>query len=91
MVATFGNGTTAAACAAGLTVNAMAPTPLAPSMAKAVDILIEKLDSGKKVEPIVMEESRKSDEFLKAQEAKPAKKARPRKNPAETPPTKKAL
>ena len=90
LIATFGNGTTAAACAAGLTVSTMAPTPQVPSMAKAIDILISRLDAGEKVEPVVMEGSRKSEEFLKAQESKPAKKARARKKPAEAPPAKKA-
>lgn len=79
MVATFGNGTTSSACAAGITVSAMAPTPEAPSMAKAVDILINKINRGQSVEPVVVQGSCQSEEFIKAQEAKPTKKTRVRK------------
>ncbi len=74
MIATFGDGTTRAAINAGLTVRAKAPTPEAPSMAKAIEIFIEKINSGKDVAPVEPEENRQADEFLKAQDAKPAKK-----------------
>ena len=40
-VAVFGEGTLRAALAAGITVQANAPTPVAPSMAKAVDIYLQ--------------------------------------------------
>ncbi len=82
MVATFGTGTTSAACAAGITVSAMAPTPVAPSMVKAVDILIHKVNGGQPIEPVVVNCNSKSEEFIKAQEAKPSKKTRVRKKPA---------
>lgn len=81
MIATFGNGTTAAACSAGLVVNTMAPTPEAPSMAKAVDIFIGKINAGKTVEPVTVNDDCKSEAFLKAQESKPSRKARIRKKP----------
>lgn len=81
MVATFGNGTACAASTAGITVNTMAPTPEAPSMVKAVDLFIGKVNSGKKVDPVVVNGDCKSEEFIKAQEAKPVRKPRVRKKP----------
>ncbi len=90
MVATFGNGTTSSACAAGITVSAMAPMPEVPSMAKAVDILINKLNRGQSVEPIVVNGNCQSEEFVKAQEAKPSRKTRVRKKTA-TPASKAAI
>lgn len=76
MIATFGDGTTRAALEAGLTVSAMAPTPEAPSMVKAIDIFVGKVNSGKEVEPVQLAGTKQSEEFLKAQEAKPQKKVR---------------
>lgn len=81
MIAAFGNGTACAASAAGLTVSTMAPTPEAPSMVKAVDIFIGKVNSGKEVEPVVINGNCQSEEFIRAQEAKPVKKTRVRKKP----------
>lgn len=84
MVATFGNGTACTAINADITVNAMAPTPEAPSMAKALDIFIGKINSGKEVDPVIVNDNCKAEEFIKAQEAKPAKKTRTRKKAEET-------
>lgn len=84
MIATFGNGTTSHASCSGLVVNTMAPTPEAPSMAKAVDIFIGRVNAGETVEPVMADSNCKSEEFLKAQEAKPTKKARVRKKPSGT-------
>ncbi|MCC8019478.1 MAG: uroporphyrinogen-III synthase [Rikenellaceae bacterium] len=72
-IATFGNGTAKAAVDAGLTVNVSAPTPQAPSMAKAIDIYIKRTDAGEDVPPVEIVSSNKSEEFLKAQESKPKK------------------
>ncbi len=83
MIAVFGNGTVKAAADAGLTVHTMAPTPEAPSMGKAVDIFIGKVNAGQKVEPVVIEHNRKSEAFIKAQEAKPVRKTRSRRKPEE--------
>lgn len=73
MLATFGDGTTRAAIKAGLSVNVKAPTPEAPSMAKAIDLFLEKLKAGKEVLPVEVEDNRQADEFIKEQEAKPKK------------------
>lgn len=79
-IATFGNGTAAAVANAGLTLGTMAPTPEAPSMVKAIEIYIKKVNSGNNPEPVVITStSSKSEEFLKAQETKPGRKARPKK------------
>lgn len=78
MIATFGDGTTRAAIKAGLRVNVKAPTPEAPSMAKAIDIFIGKVNSGKEVAPVELEENRQADEFIKAQDSKPSRKSKPR-------------
>lgn len=82
-VATFGMNTTAAAANAELCIGTMAPSPEAPSMAKAVDIYIGKVNSGHVPDPVVVSGSGKAAEFLKAQEGKP-RKTRPRKSEPQT-------
>lgn len=69
-VAAFGNGTACAAANAQLNLRAMAPTPEAPSMAKAVDIYIGKVNSGQEPDPVVVSGGAKSAEFLKTQAGK---------------------
>ncbi|MDE6864779.1 MAG: uroporphyrinogen-III synthase, partial [Alistipes sp.] len=51
-IAVFGEGTLRAALDAGIRVLANAPTPQAPSMVKAVDIYLEKVQKGETVEPV---------------------------------------
>lgn len=80
MIATFGDGTTRAAIGAGLQVRVKAPTPEAPSMAKAIELFVGKINSGKEVPPVEPEESCQAAEFLKAQDSKTAKKGKPRSN-----------
>lgn len=80
MIATFGDGTTRAAIEAGLTVNVKAPTPEAPSMAKAIELFIKKVNAGETVAPVEAEENKQADEFIKTHEPKIAKK--PAKKPA---------
>lgn len=77
-VATFGTSTACAAANAGLRIGTLAPSPEAPSMAKAVDIYIGKINSGQEVASVVVSGAGKAAEFLKAQEVKP-RRARPRK------------
>ncbi len=78
-VATFGTSTAAAAANAGLRIGTLAPSPEAPSMAKAIDIYIGKINSGQEPSPVVVNSGGKAAEFLKAQEVKPGRKVRPRK------------
>ncbi len=75
-VVVFGNATLRAAVAAGLTVKAMAPTPEAPSMVKAVDNLLMKLSKGEEIADIVLNEDSSTDEFLRAQQSKLVKRSR---------------
>lgn len=77
-VATFGTGTASAAANANLRLGTMAPTPEAPSMAKAVDIYINLVNSGHEPEPIIVNTGGKGEEFLKSQQGKSQRK-RPRK------------
>lgn len=79
-VATFGDATARAAVAAGITINVMAPTPAAPSMTKAIDIYLGKLAAGEEVAPVELHEDHDNEEFIRAQQAKLAKKTRARKS-----------
>ncbi|MBQ3071078.1 MAG: uroporphyrinogen-III synthase [Tidjanibacter sp.] len=83
MIAVFGDKTAAAAAEAGLPIYAKAPAPGVPSMTKAVELLVAEAKSGKTLEPIVVSENREAEEFIKAQEAKPIKKTRAKRKPAE--------
>lgn len=76
MVAVFGQATLSAALDAGLSVKAMAPTPVAPSMAKAIEILTQRLKDGEDVADVEVMEDKSKDEFLKSQQCKLAKKPR---------------
>lgn len=75
MIATFGDGTTRAAIDAGLTVNVKAPTPEAPSMAKAIELFINKINAGEAIDPVEATDNKKADEFLKTHKPKTPKKS----------------
>ena len=83
MVVTFGENAARAAAEANLHLVCAAPTPEAPSMAKAVDNTIALIKAGKKIEPVVLSGTSKSEEFIKAQEAKPTKRTRAKRKPSE--------
>ncbi|MDE5624243.1 MAG: uroporphyrinogen-III synthase [Alistipes sp.] len=72
-VAVFGEGTLRAALDAGLQVVASAPSPEAPSMAKAVDLYLSKLSRGEQVEPVALTADTRKEEFLRTQQHKLAK------------------
>ena len=76
MIATFGNGTARAAVEAGICINVLAPSQQAPSMTKAIDIFISELNAGGEAAPVELCEKREVEEFIRAQELKPAKKSR---------------
>jgi uroporphyrinogen-III synthase len=61
MIAVFGNGTAVAGVGAGLTIRVMAPTPESPSMVKALDTFIKKLNAGEKVPPVTTVEKKTID------------------------------
>lgn len=93
LLATFGESTAKTANEAGLTLSTMAPSPTAPSMVKAVENLLCLVKAGKEIEPVIFSHSRKAEEFIKAQEAKPVKRTRKRKPvvvPEKTPLAKRA-
>ncbi len=76
MIATFGNGTAQAAVDAGITLRAMAPTPQVPSMARALELFIARVNAGEQVAPVEFARTSKVEDFVKAQEAKPSRKSR---------------
>jgi len=78
LIATFGNGTAKAAVEAGLCVSVLAPTDQAPSMTRAIDIFISKVNAGGEVAPVELCTKRDMEDFLRAQETKPVKKAKPK-------------
>lgn len=77
-IATFGEGTLRAALEAGLEVKASAPSPEAPSMAKAVEIYIERRKSGEQIATAELKEDLEKEEFIRTQQHKLAKKSRVR-------------
>lgn len=83
-VATFGEGTLRAALDAGLKVKASAPTPEAPSMAKAVEIYIKRRQAGEQIEDAILKTDTEKEEFIRTQQSKLAKKTRARRTTAAT-------
>lgn len=83
VLATFGQGTLKAASAAGLTVMASAPMPGIPSMVKAVDIYLDKVSKGETVEAVEHVEDEKTEEFIRNQQNKLARKSKPKAVEAE--------
>ena len=78
-IATFGEGTLRLATEKNIAVKASAPSAIAPSLAKAVDIYITTVRSGKEVENVEFAENEQKEEFLRTQQTKLAKKSRSRK------------
>lgn len=83
-VAVFGEGTLRAALDAGITVLANAPTPEAPSMVKAIDLYIDKVQKGEPVEPVALTVDARKEEFIRTQQHKLAKKPRTRRPATDT-------
>ena len=78
-VAVFGEGTLRAAVEAGITVLANAPTPEAPSMAKALDIYLARVEAGEEIEPVAVTTDTRKEEFIRSQHHKLTKKSRVRR------------
>ena len=81
VVAIFGDATLRAALGAGLKVRASAPSPEAPSMAKALDLYIGKLSRGEEVAEVEAKSDSAKEEFIRSQQSKLAKKSRVRHRP----------
>ena len=78
-IATFGEGTLKVAVEKGIHVKANAPTPVAPSLAKAVDLYIQNVRKGKDVEDVAFVSDERKEEFLRTQQSRLAKKSRAKK------------
>ena len=78
-VAVFGEGTLRAAVEAGITVLANAPTPEAPSMAKALDIYLARVEAGEEIEPVAVTTDTRKEEFIRSQQHKLTKQSRVRR------------
>ena len=78
-VAVFGEGTLRAAVEAGITVLANASTPEAPSMAKALDIYLARVEAGEEIEPVAVTTDTRKEEFIRSQQHKLTKKSRVRR------------
>jgi uroporphyrinogen-III synthase len=79
LIATFGEGTTRTAINSGLTVSTMAPSPQAPSMAKALDLFIGDINSGKSIEAVSVAENHEAEDFVKTHQTKEMRRAKPKK------------
>ena len=79
IITTFGEGTLRLATENNIPVKASAPTPQAPSLAKAVDILLTDIRAGKAVSNVEFVDNTENEEFLRTQQTKLAKKSRARK------------
>ncbi|MBR2014308.1 MAG: uroporphyrinogen-III synthase [Alistipes sp.] len=78
IVATFGSATLRAALDGGMKVKASAPSPEAPSMAKAIDIYLAKLKRGEQVADVELRNDDAKEEFIRTQQSKLQKKSRSR-------------
>ena len=78
-IATFGEGTLKLAVESGIHVKANAPTPVAPSLAKAVDLYIQAVRKGKDVDDVAYVTDEQKEEFLRSQQTRLAKKGRSKK------------
>ena len=79
-IATFGEGTLKLAVESGIHVKANAPTPVAPSLAKAVDLYIQDVRKGKNIEDVTFVSDERKEEFLRTQQSRMSKKGRSRKS-----------
>ena len=82
-VAVFGESTLRAALEVGIPVRANPPTPLVPSMVKAMDIYLTKIGNGEEVAPVELTADTQKEEFIRNQQHKLAKKPRVRRPAAE--------
>lgn len=81
-IATFGEGTLRAAVEAGMTVKASAPSPEAPSMARAVEIYLERRAKNEEIADVELKTDTEKEEFIRTQQYKLAKKSRARRTTA---------
>ncbi|MDR0907687.1 MAG: uroporphyrinogen-III synthase [Rikenellaceae bacterium] len=83
MIATFGETTTRKAIESGLTVSTMAPSAVAPSMARALDIFIGEINAGRQPETVTSPaDNRQADEFVRAHQTKEMRRDKAKKKSA---------
>jgi uroporphyrinogen-III synthase len=86
LIATFGEGTTRLAMDSGLAVTTMAPTPEAPSMARAIEIFITETNAGRELPPVVVSKddrhAKQAEEFVKAHQIKESRRNKAKKKPS---------
>ena len=75
-IATFGEGTLRLAIDSKMPVKASAPSPGAPSLAKAVDIYIGQVRKGVEVAGVEVADNSDKEEFIRTQQSRLAKKSR---------------
>ncbi len=73
-IATFGHGATRAAQKEGLTIRVMAPTPEAPSMTKALEIYIQKVEAGEEVPAVLLEGDSPDQAYIQSREVRTVKR-----------------
>lgn len=73
-IATFGHGATRAALKEGLTVRVMAPTPEAPSMTKALELYIQKIEAGEDVPAVMLEGDSPDQAYIQSREVRTVKR-----------------
>ena len=78
-IATFGEGTLKLAVENGIHVKANAPTPTAPSLAKAVDLYIQEVRKGHNVDDVAFVSNEEKEEFLRSQQSRLQKRTRTKK------------
>ena len=78
-IATFGEGTLKLAVENGIHVKANAPTPTAPSLAKAVDLYIQEVRKGHNVDDVAFVSNEEKEEFLRSQQSRLQKRTRSKK------------
>jgi uroporphyrinogen-III synthase len=84
LIATFGETTTRKAIESGLTVSTMAPSPTAPSMARALDLFIGEVNSGKEIEAVSLADNHQADEFVKTHQTKELRRSKTTQKPTST-------
>ena len=64
----------------GIRVKANAPTPTAPSLAKAVDLYIQNVRKGNNIDDVVFVGDESKEEFLRTQQNRLQKRGRSKKS-----------
>ncbi len=69
-IATFGDSTTRAAIDCGFEVSVMAPTVEAPSMAKAIELYVQRIEKGEEPALVKLADNNVAEDFVKSHESR---------------------